>query len=200
MKLLNIEDFECVGDIAQSCDLGKLCIAEEQAITFDMAELFCDMWDEIYHIWLEVIAYENAAEPKPEPPENYETKRQLIYGGHYETCASKKVWFVGFNRMLAFYTYARYSRVNRYNDTPNGLVGKTGDNSQPIDNSSVKSLADQYNSMGYATYKKAKSFLCFTQVIDFNDCGVCGCGSDNCKGKTTNSGYKPMFTNIVKSL
>lgn len=196
MELLDINDFDCVGDIAASCNVKKLCIAEKQAIQFDLSELFCEDWQEVYDIWLEVITYQsNTQLPMPE---DYEKKRQLIDGGFYTTCRGKRVSFIGLKSVLAFYSYSRYIMINPYTDTPNGLVTKTQNESEPINGSIMKNKSEQYSTMAFLSFKKIKSFLCSSQVIDYYDCGACGCGND-CKGSTKAKAAGGMiFTNIIK--
>jgi len=60
--------YNCIGILAKHCDLSKLCVAENEASNFDLAELFCDFWVEIEQINAEIIAYDNADPQPPEPP------------------------------------------------------------------------------------------------------------------------------------
>src|SRR6476620_5288673 len=126
MNLLPAQ-YNCLGIIAQHCDLSKLCIAENEASSFDLAELFCDFWADIEAINNEIKAYDEVDDPKPEKPENYDLKKSLLEGGTYTDCNGKTKPFEGVYKILAYYSYSRYIILNGFSDTPNGLVQKTNE-------------------------------------------------------------------------
>src|SRR5690625_2736207 len=44
---LNRSAYKCIGEVAKHCDNEKLCIAENQALDYDVKEKLCDIWDRI---------------------------------------------------------------------------------------------------------------------------------------------------------
>ena len=195
------KDFECVGNVAKHCDLPKLCIAIDESKLFDIAELFCDFWQDIVNIDNEIeayrIAYKEYEECKvdcvePEKPENYDLKVNLIYGGKYEVCNGKTKEHLGVKRIWVYYAYSRYLLINEFNDTPNGQVTKTNQFSLPKQVKEIQLFADKYRNMGFESFKKTSSFLCANKDIFINfeskDCGGCKCGGD-CNNRTKVKGY-----------
>jgi len=191
MKLIDKIDFACVGDIAKHCDYSKLCIAEDEAINFDLKGLFCDYWNEIKSIWKEIEGYKN--NPEEEKPENYDLKDNLINGGSFSSCNGKTSDHLGVKRILIYYTYSRYTIINGFNDTPNGSVQKTNEFTIPKTIKELELFADKYRSMGYESYKDTLKFLCHNKDVfsEFNhkDCSKCGCACESCNGKTRVKGY-----------
>lgn len=191
MKLLNKIDFNCIGDVVKHCDLPKLCIAEDEAINFDLNSLFCGFWLDILQYWKEVDDYD--ADPESEKPTNYEEKKNLIYGGTFEGCNNRTSNHLGIKRALIYYAYSRYILVNSSNDTPNGKVTKDNEFTIPKTVNDLKFEADRYRTMGYESYKQTVNFICNNKTIypDFNhkDCAKCGCSCDKCNGRTKAKGY-----------
>lgn len=192
--LINQDDFNCVGEVARHCDLPKLCIAINEAQTFDLSELFCDFWDEILDIWKEVEEYQNCVEVGEEEcviPENYDLKLNLICGGDFQTCSGKTRKHLGVKRILVYYAYSRYLIINGYNDTPNGSVNKTNDFSIPKPLKEVKDFADKYRTMGFESFNKTINFICSNKEdLGYEGkCGGCGCGDHSCKSGTKAKGY-----------
>lgn len=195
-NLFNIiqSDFSCIGNVATHCDLPKLCIAINEAIQFDLSELFCSFWFDVESIYKEVNEYLICKE-KPEcdipEPENYELKYSLIYGGNYKGCNEKKRSHLGLKSIAIYYAYSRYLQINGFNDTPNGNVQKTNDFSIPKDYREVKAYQDKYRSMGYDLYKKTLDFLCTNREVfqfESKECKYCGCGP-SCDSSTKAKGY-----------
>lgn len=200
MKLLKNNDFDCVGMIAKHCDLSKVCIAENEALTFDLNNLFCDYWEEIISIWNEVDKY-LLTNDENDKPDNYEQKHNLIYGGQFLSCSNKKTRHLGIKRILVYYSYSRYLFINGFNDTPNGVVQKTNDFSIPKPLKEIKDFADKYRSMGYDSYKKTLEFMCHNREVftGFNskECSKCSCECSSCKGSTRNKGFG-IKSSIIK--
>ena len=194
------QQYNCIGILAKHCDLSKLCIAENEASNFDLAELFCDFWVEIEQINSEVKAYDDAPLPKPEQPTNYTEKKALLDGGNYTDCGGKLRPFEGIYKIMAYYSYARYVMLNGFNDTPTGLVQKTNEFSIPIDQKALNNFADKYRNMGLISFERTQRYICQnTEIFDYTHCptGDCGCGSAKCGG-TKAKGYGLRSRNVNK--
>lgn len=192
--------YNCIGILAKHCDLSKLCVAENEASNFDLAELFCDFWVEIEQINAEIIAYDDAPLPKPEQPANYTEKKALLYGGNYTDCGGKLRPFEGIYKIMAYYSYARYVMLNGFNDTATGLVQKTNEFSIPIDQKALNNFADKYRNMGLISFERTQRYICQnTTIFDYTHCpkDKCGCGSDKCGG-TKAKGYGFRSSNVNK--
>ena len=199
MNLLSLQ-YNCIGILAKHCDLSKLCVAENEASSFDLAELFCDFWVEIEQINAEIIAYDNAEDPKPPIPENYTEKKALLDGGNYTDCGGKLRPFEGIYKIMAYYSYARYVMLNGFNDTATGLVQKTNEFSIPIDQKALNNFADKYRNMGLISFERTQRYICQNKTIfDYTHCPTdkCGCGSDKCGG-TKAKGYGFRSSNVNK--
>lgn len=197
---LQSNQYNCLGIIAKHCDTNKLCIAENEASNFDLAELFCDFWVEIEAIAIEVQTYDNAPEPKPEQPENYAEKKALLEGGNYTDCSEKLRPFEGIYKTLAYYSYSRYIVLNGFSDTPNGLVQKTNEFSIPKSLKELEMFADKYRSMGLISFERTQRYICQnTTIFDYSHCqkDKCGCGSEKCGG-TKAKGYGLRSRNVSK--
>lgn len=197
---LQPQQYSCIGVVAKHCDLNKLCIAENEATTYDLSELFCDYWLDIEAINNEIIAYDNAPEPKPTKPDNYDLKKELLNGGFYLDCQQKKRPFEGIYSIFARYAYSRYVMLNGFNDTPNGVVQKTNEFSIPQDDKALSRFADKYRNMGLISFQRTVRFICQnTGIFNYDKCPTdkCGCGSDKCGG-TKAKGYGFRSSNINK--
>jgi len=194
------QQYNCIGILAKHCDLSKLCVAENEASNFDLAELFCDFWVEIEQINAEIIAYDNAEDPKPPVPENYTEKKALLDGGNYTDCGGKLRPFEGIYKIMAYYSYSRYVMLNGFNDTATGLVQKTNEFSIPIDQKALNNFADKYRNMGLISFERTQRYICQnTTIFDYTHCpkDKCGCGSDKCGG-TKAKGYGFRSSNVNK--
>lgn len=201
MRLLQISpinDFSCVGVIANHCDNNKICIAENEAINFDVSNLFCECWNSVLLIWEEVDSYLAAAaacesdpdcNTPPVPPENYSLKYQLIYGGSYLSCKDNVMTSEGVKKCLIYYTYSRYLLINSINDTATGMNYKNNDFATNIPIKDLESIADKYRNMGYSTFKRVRAFLCYHKLIECFKCKECKCGDSSCSGGTENKGF-----------
>lgn len=197
---LQSNQYNCLGIIAKHCDTNKLCIAENEASNFDLAELFCDFWVEIESIAIEVQAYDNAPFPKPPMPTNYAEKKSLLEGGNYTDCSEKLRPFEGVYKTLAYYSYSRYIVLNGFSDTPNGLVQKTNEFSIPKSLKELEMFADKYRSMGLISFERTQRYICQnTEIFDYTHCpkDKCGCGSEKCGG-TKAKGYGLRSRNVSK--
>lgn len=197
---LQHSQYNCIGIVAKHCDLSKLCVAQNEASNFDLAELFCDFWVDIEQINDEIIAYDLLPEPKPEKPVNYDQKKALLEGGNYTDCGDKSRPFEGIYKILAYYSYARYVMLNGFNDTATGLVQKTNEFSIPIDQKALNSFSDKYRNMGLISFERTQRFICKNKdIFEYSHCPKdnCGCGSDKCGG-TKAKGYGLRSRNINK--
>jgi len=197
MNLLPLQ-YNCIGIIAKHCDLSKLCVAENEASNFDLAELFCDFWMEIEAIVLEVESY--IANPELPMPTNYTEKTFLLNGGVYLDCSEKQRPFEGVYKIMAYYSYARYIVLNGFNDTATGMVTKTNDFSIPKTLKELESFADKYRTMGLISFERTVRYICQnSEIFDYSHCpkDKCGCGSEKCGG-TKAKGYGFRSRNINK--
>jgi hypothetical protein len=210
--LLLQSDYACIGEVAKHCDYTKLCIAENEALKFDLAQLFCSEWSDIKEIWDEIIEYlaevaECEAIPDCDPdlipqPENYDFKYKLIFGGTFEGCNGKTRQFEGVKAMLIYYSYARYILINGFNDSPTGMVQKTNEFSIPKPLKELENFADKYRTMGYITFENTVGYLCANNTDVFTwwtNCEKCGCGTHKCGG-TKARGYGFRSSIITKRI
>lgn len=182
--------YNCIGTVAQHCDSNKLCISENEASNYDLAELFCDFWYEIEQIEIEVQTY--ILDPELPIPDNYDEKYSLLFGGTFLDCDSKQRPFGGIYKILAMYSYSRYVILNGFSDTPNGVVTKTNEFSIPKTLKELETFADKYRNMGRIEFKRTQQFLCSNKTIfDYDNCpdNKCGCGAKKCSGETRAKGY-----------
>jgi len=196
---LQPQQYKCLGIIAQHCDLSKLCIAENEASNFDLAELFCDFWVDIEAIDNEIRFYDEADEPKPEQPLDYDLKKELLEGGTFVDCNGKLKNFEGVYKILAYYSYSRYIILNGFSDSPNGLVQKTNEFSIPKPLKELEQFSDKYRNMGLISFGRTQRFICQnSDVYTYTHCppSNCKCGA-NC-GTTKAKGYGFKSTNVNK--
>lgn len=185
MPLLIRTDFTGIGDIANHCDLNKLNIAINQAEEFDMEDIFCDFWQDVIDNW-------DATE-----------WNDLINGGTYEGCNERIKKFAGLKRVWVYYSYARYIMLNGYSDTPNGMVAKTNSYSMPTPLKELETIADKYRTMAKVTLERTMGYLCknrttFPNFNDYDCKGGCGCGSDNCGDRKTNTRGFGISSSIIQ--
>lgn len=195
---LQQSQYNCIGILAKHCDLSKLCVAENEASSFDLAELFCDYWIDIEAIVNEVEAY--ILDPDLPEPENYAEKTLLLNGGTYLDCSEKQRPFEGVYKIMAYYSYARYIVLNGFNDTATGLVTKTNEFSIPKTLKELEAFADKYRNMGKISFERTQRYLCKNkEIFNYTNCPAdgCGCGSESC-GKTKAKGYGFKSRNINK--
>jgi len=197
---LQQSQYNCIGIVAKHCDLLKLCIAENEASDFDLAELFCDFWIDIEAIDIEIRAYDDAPEPKPPVPENYTEKKALLDGGTYTDCSEKQRPFEGIYAILARYSYSRYIILNGFSDTATGMVQKTNEFSIPKSLKELEQFADKYRNMAKISFDRTVRYICQNNsIFNYKHCPIdkCGCGSDKCGG-TKAKGYGFKSRNVTK--
>lgn len=184
--MLNKNDFEKIGLVAAHCNLPKLDIAIEEALQFDVINLFG------YNLMSDVLA--NWGEASKDNPME-EVYKDLIFGKDYENSNGKHL-NPGIKQVWVYYAYARYILINNYNDTANGMVKKDNDWSMPTPLKELTEFSNKYRSMGKISSEEVIKFLCFKKqdYPKFNDCGcnlACGCKGTCTCGKTKKlSGFK----------
>lgn len=189
MELLQQADFNCIGNVAQHCDKEKMCIAEKEAIQFDLSQLFCENWDEIEQIYNEVNEGSLDAD-----------KLNLIQGGVYIGCNGKNKKHGGIRDLLAYYSYSRYVIINGYSDTATGLKQKTDTFTLPVALKELEQFAEKYRNMGLISFRQIENYLCNNKDIFTwwkGNC-KCGCSDGKCTG-TKAKGYGFKSTNITKN-
>lgn len=210
--MLETQDYNCIGIVAKHCDLPKLCIAESEAMDFDVSQLYCSNWMDILSVWEEIIAYNLAVircqeNPEcttpPTEPDDYVLKVLLIDGGVYEGCNGKPATQQGVKKVLTYYSYGRYTILNGFNDTATGMVTKTNDFSVPKTMKELEGFADKYRDMGLISFQNTIKFLCANKTtftwFNSGDCKYqCGCDCNNDCGGTKARGYGLRSTNISK--
>lgn len=221
-EIITQADFNCIGQVAMHCDTAKLCTAINEAVNFDLSELFCGFWEDILGHFTTVEEYDEtyaaylvalaACEADPEcdtppvapiEPENYDLIKSLLCGGYFEGCGGQRRQHFGIKRIVVYYAYARYLLINGLSDTPGGIVRKTNEFSIPTPLKEIEVFADKYRTMAYQSYKKTIGFLCVNKAMfeNFNskDCKGCGCGAAACGG-TKAKGYGVQSSIIRKKL
>lgn len=168
------QDFTCIGQVAKHCDNEKLCIAIQEALDFELNELFCE------EIMIEALQHENDTDENS-------FWYKLWNGTEYQNACGKTKKHFGLKRIWVYYAYSRYVMINGYNDTPTGFKQKTNDFSLPTPIKELNYFEQKYRDMGYSAFKKTRDFICqnkeqFSQEIKI-ECEPCGCGcSDTCGG------------------
>lgn len=181
--MITKQDFSCIGNVAKHCDLEKLQIAIEEAKNFDLIPLFCfDFVNDVLGNWTN-------KEYQP-----------LINGGAFSSCGGKDDLNHGLKKVWVYYAYARYLLINRLNDTPNGMVGKTNDFSVPTPLEEITDFSNKYRAMGREAFKSVQKYLCHNkqQFPKFNaqDCKNCDCR--DCKGGEAKKLTGVRYTIITK--
>lgn len=187
-------DFNCVGVVTASCNLNKLCISIDDALTFDLEPLLCTSF--LYDIldkWRALIAL-----PVEEPiPDELKLWNSLIFGDTYTNCNGKLQRHLGIKRLWIYYAYANYVILNPFDDTPNGLAYKSNEFSMPVPIKDLNGLSTTYKNKAFEAYKNIKEFLCLHKdnFLTFDACecqlscgcvGTCSCGST----KRVGTGFK----------
>lgn len=212
VEYISQEDFDCVGLVAKHCDLQKLCIATEEAKTFDIIPLFCfDFVQDVLENWNvsetipnpDFVDVETTPEISPtiQNPE-FEKYQKIICGGNYIDEAGKMHQNLGFKKVWIYYSYARYVLINQINDTANGTVRKQNEWSVPTPLKEVTDISNKYRNMGKYAFESVMDFLCENKESypKFDDCNCvrkCGCaGSCTCGRTHKITGFK--FSTVKK--
>lgn len=153
-------DFAAIGQMTKHCDTGKLQIAVQETIMFDMKRLFGSFWFDLETNfdsgdlkWTDVMA-----------PREY-------------TAKEKTYRHEGVKNILLYFAYSRYVVLNGFNDTPTGHVTKTNEFSIPKPLKELNTFADKYREMAISLYNGVQHFLCEnkTNYPAFNSGGCVAC-------------------------
>ena len=182
---LSRDDYLGIGDIALACDYKKLAIAQQESILQDLEPLLCNLFVEVQNHWND-----------PTSP-----WVELIQGSTYINCAGYETTQVGLKKVFAYYSYARYVMLGKYNDTVGGgLVTKTSEWSIPTSLADIERISDHYRNMARDLYRKVMQFM-YLNKDDYP--GMCyegyECKCDHCCNTTTrNKGYGVRSKTITK--
>lgn len=198
--LFTIEYFRQIGIMTAHCNKAKLSTAINWARIFKLDELLCyGFMADVVDNWRALIALD----PGAEIPTDLEKYKLLIYGSDYLDCDGKKSKHQqGLKSLWAHYAYAEYIRINHFDDTPNGLVGKSNEFSIPTPTGDINNFSYKYDNMAKVLYKNIKEYLCINKDIflkfDACDCNLsCGCsGSCSCGKIKRVTGFK--FKSVKK--
>ena len=184
--------YKSVGDIAKHCNLDKLAIAENEALTFDLPEIFCENW----FVISEIIERYFDADGITTPEEDV-----LMIGGTYVGCSGRNFQQAGVLAAIAYYSYARYVMINPYNDTAVGLVQKNDNFTSQIPLKDLQNISDKYRNMAKVTANRINSYLCRSKdwFVWYNGYCDCECGRSECgKGSVNTKGFGFSSKNISK--
>lgn len=216
--LINIRDFGCVGVVTSSCNTSKLCIAINDAMSFDLEGLLCyDFMHDIISHWREINSlkaeqadlaiklkkqeisqeeYDEAIIPVSTKLSDLEPYINLIEGSVYQDCSDKHQRHLGIRTLWVYYAYANYIKINPFDDTPNGLVHKASEFSLPVPVNELNSFSTSYRNRAKIAFDKIKEYLCIHKDLftkfDACDCALsCGCsGACSCGGTKKIRGFK----------
>lgn len=184
MITLTPNDFELVGMVAKHCNVSKLNIAINEAITFDAKPLLCGLFYDVSENW--------------EQEEG--VWHDLIKGSTYEDCNEKEVKHAGFEKIITYYAYARYLIINKTDDTAAGMVQKTNQFSMPTPLKEVYSISNRYRNMAKQLWSEVEAFICKHKDDypngDFSNCKTCGCNG-SC-GSIVTKGFGISGRNVSK--
>ncbi len=183
---LKVSDLKGLGIVANHCDESKFNIALDEAIEFDIKNLLGNLfnlvnnnWDSVSELWTDII------NPKT-----------------FENCAGYETTHQGLKKVLAYYTYSRYIMINGFDDTPNGLVGKTNNFSIPKSLEELKQFSSKYRNMALESWKLVEAFILINDTLYpsyDNSCKEpCGCNG-TCGKRTTNKGFGMRSKTILKN-
>ena len=215
--LINNKDFACVGVVTSSCNMSKLCIAINDAMSFDLEGLLCyDFMHDILEQWREINRlnaeqavldkklqaeeisqeeYDAASAVISDSLEDLQVYADLINGSVYEV-AGKSQRHQGIKTLWVYYAYANYIKINPFDDTPNGLVHKASEFSLPVPVSELNSFSTSYRNRAKIAFDKIQHYLCINKdfFTKFDACGCsldCGCsGSCSCGSPKKIRGFK----------
>jgi len=182
--MITQNDFQGIGEVAVHPNLPKLEIAINEAVLFDLSDLFGGFTTDVKNIDTEI-----RTKPKSQITD-YDLKINLLKGGAYIGCSGKEKTHLGVRKIVAYYAYARYSILNSFNDTPVGNVAKSGDFSLPKPLKELELFADKYRNMGLVLAEQTLDFICRNTAVFSIDnylCEKCKCNDKN--KKTTTKGY-----------
>ncbi|CAM3233565.1 hypothetical protein [Empedobacter stercoris] len=182
-NFIKISDFAVIGDIARHHDKGKLSIAVSEA-EFDLIDLF----GQYGYVLIDALKDDSLSEftVSNDPV----LDNLLLTGGTYEV-GEMKLRHRGLKSLVMYFIYSRYILINSYNDTANGLVGKTNEFSIPTPLKEIKDISEHYRNLAKEVSKGVIEFLCYNKdKFDFDNksCSSCKVPSITGKVDTTRAG------------
>lgn len=187
--LLNREDFDCIGQVAEHCDWNQLCIfiREQQNLS---------LLPKIGHcLYRRLESHLNG--------ESIKGFESLWNGGSYTSCnGSEKIHF-GLKRILVHYAYGAYVYRHGYVDTPFGVVQKVNTDSIPAPIKELKSLNIEHRNNAEYYWEMTLDYICSVKKDpEFNECyscGSCNCSCGHCDGRgKTKQNRGISFKNISR--
>lgn len=193
------DDFECVGQVAKSCDWDQLCIyiREQQNLSllpkigqclFDKILKYCQGW---------FLKTESCQE------DEYDILKHLFLGGRYTACDGTSRIHFGLKRVLVHWTYGAYIYRHGLIDTPFGVVQKVNQDSiaAPLKDLEKINIEQRNNAEYY--WRLTRDFLCSVKDCpELADCNICDCIKDCachvCKKGATLQRRGSKFSNISK--
>lgn len=186
--LIKQQDFKGIGLLTAHCNLNKLNTAINFARTFKLDQLLCyGFTQDVIDKWREI----NVIQPDPVSgtkiiPLELEKYVSLINGSDFLDSRENTKRQAGIKTLWIYYAYAEYVRINHFDDTPNGLVGKSNEFSIPTPTGDINNFSYKYDNMAKQIFTDIKEYLCINKDIftkfDACDCDLsCGCsGSCSC--------------------
>lgn len=192
--LIDRDDFDCVGQVAEHCDWDQLCvyIREQQNLS-----LLPKLGQCLYNM----ITCWKLEEDCGYTPEQLAIIENIFCGGTYTACDGSKKRHFGVKRMLIHYAYGAYIYGHGYQDTPVGVVQKTNQDSLPAPLNELRNIDKKNRNSAEYYWEMTKDYLCTLKDTEpfascICDCG-CSCACKHCQGKTKqNRGVN--FKNISK--
>jgi len=165
---IGISDFDCIADVANSCDIDRLCPHIREAQETHLAnKIGWGLMDAI-SANLTDLAYQD-----------------LLCGSSFEYCGKKYKHF-GLKRVLVYYSYGIYKYLGNYTDVNYGTVYKSVQDSVPVDDKILTKIRDQNFNLANEYWQNVERYLCANKDTfpDFDTCD-CKCECSTCGTKTT---------------
>lgn len=182
-KYITINDFKSIGDVANHHQKDKMSVAVSEA-EFDLIEVFGSYAYVLIDALKDVTSNDFTVSNDPV------LDALLFDGGSYEV-GQNKMRHRGLKHLVLYFIYSRYILINSYNDTANGLVGKTNEFSIPTPLKEIKDISEHYRNLGKEVSKGVIEFLCYHKdKFDFDNkaCNNCKLAIKTSTGDTTRSG------------
>lgn len=165
--LIDNTDFNCITDVAFSCDIDRMCpFIREAQETLLVKHIGWGLLDEVL---------KNKA--------NYQ---ELLCGSVFEYCGKKQKHF-GLKRVLVFYAYGLYKMRSSMTDTQYGTVQKLVADSVPLNYKDLNQLKIENFRLAKEYWQQVEKYLCANKednlYKEFDTCN-CTCECGNCNNKT----------------
>ena len=182
---LTVSELAGLGIIANHCDQKKFDIAVNEAIEFDLKNILGNLFNPVNDNWDQGTGiYADIILPKT-----------------YQNCLEYDTTHQGLKKVLAYYSYSRYIMINSFDDTPNGLVGKTNNFSIPKSLEELKQFSSKYRNMGKDSWVSVEAYILLNRdsypEFDCSCSQPCGCNG-SCGKPTRNKGFGLRSSTIIK--